>query len=158
MEEPIGRARQVEYYGDLAVGDGEIDGERDAAAELEQLRLAATGQLRRRARERGYGRGGPDGTAIVEEGHRDEVMAKEKAAHPNQREETAEITGGVGGRKVNALVAEGILDHLAPAPAMKRGPALLAPAELVPGRSGTLERGDSDRRARPGKPGLGLLG
>src|SRR5882672_1769033 len=75
---------------------------------------------------------GPDWAAGVEKGHRDEVVAKEQALHPDERQHPRQTSGCIPLGKIQALVSENTFDHPAPPEQVAVSRAIAVVDELIP--------------------------
>src|SRR5690606_22211998 len=105
----LGVARQRKQHGNLAVGNREVDPQRLAATELEQADTQIPCERHRALRECVPRAAVAYGTARVQKGHGNQIIARQPAPDPPQGQDTEPSALLIRGDVVQRLVAEDAL-------------------------------------------------
>ena len=114
------------------MGYGKRRIQRNAAAHLQKLDAIATRHRNCFGDERTNRSVGANRPAVIDEGHRDQIMSEHYTANSNQWQDTYEFACGISGSKIDTLMPEYPLDNGAPAQSMEMRVAFLRRRELVP--------------------------
>ena len=104
-------------------GNGRIEGERLAAPQLEEIDAALTCNFHRVLHQGPHGRCGAEWAAVVHERHGDEIVPKQEAPGPDERQHAGQVAGFIVAREIQAIVVEDVFDDVLPAPAVEIRPA-----------------------------------
>src|SRR5690606_19163695 len=108
-------------------------------------------RLVRQRRPRGLG---PDGAAVAEERHGEEIVPEQTAADPHEREDTPAHAAFVHGRPPPGVVPQDVLHDRSPTGEMAEGAAVERADRAIPFGAGARE-GLDGQRAVPLAPGHG---
>src|SRR5437868_8012222 len=114
------------------MGYGKRRIQRNAAAHFQKLDAIATRHRNCFGDERTNRSVATDWPAVIDEGHRDQIMSEHYAAHSNQWQDTYEFSSRISRGKIDTLMPEYPLDNSAPAQSMEMRVAFLRRRELVP--------------------------
>src|SRR5918999_2264532 len=114
------------------MGRGQFHGERSATAQLEQFGIVASGQIGSVSYQRLNGHLAAQGTSVIHERHRYEVVAEEKAFYTYEREHPRELSGLIPCGEVDAFVTEHPCDDALPLEEMEVRPPGLGTDEAIP--------------------------
>ena len=114
------------------------------AAKLEKIRPRSFRFLSRLDRQLAVCRGRPDRSTVIQEGHRQQIVAEHAMTHPHKRQDSSPLAVAVHRDLVQRLVTQNVRHDLPPPKKMAEATVLLRRDEVIPLGSAAGKRSDRE--------------